>query len=87
MTDSPNHRVALIPKNTRESLAVELSEFKGHRLLNVRVVVPRDDGSESYTRQGFGLRLDLMPELARALVEAQSEAARLGWLTASKNGG
>ncbi|EYD75011.1 hypothetical protein Rumeso_03435 [Rubellimicrobium mesophilum DSM 19309] len=40
-------------KNSREELRVSLDEFKGHRLLNLRVWFEGDDGQMRPGKQGW----------------------------------
>ncbi|MDI3336649.1 transcriptional coactivator p15/PC4 family protein [Defluviimonas aestuarii] len=62
--------IATIPKNAREEFRVEVQDYKGHRLLNIRVWF--DDGSGEYSpgKQGIALRLDLLSDLCAALEKA-----------------
>ena len=54
-------------KNAREELRVSLDEFKGHRLLNLRVWFEGDDGQMRPGKQGVALRLEMAGELADAI--------------------
>ena len=63
-------QIATIPKNAREEIRVEVQDFKGHRLLNIRVWY--DDGAGEYRpgKQGIALRLDRLSDLCSALEKA-----------------
>ncbi|PQV56578.1 transcriptional coactivator p15 (PC4) [Defluviimonas denitrificans] len=63
-------QIATIPKNAREEIRVEVQDFKGHRLLNIRVWY--DDGTGEYRpgKQGLALRLDRLSDLCGALEKA-----------------
>ncbi len=60
--------VVRIEKNVFEDILVQLTEFKGHELVDVRVYV-RD--SEKFTRKGIAFRPELLPGVIRALQEAE----------------
>ena len=54
-------------KNAEETVRVTLTEFKGHKLLDVRVYVEDRDGRQIATRKGLALSRDLAGELFEAL--------------------
>jgi Transcriptional Coactivator p15 (PC4) len=74
--------IAIIPKNQREEIRIELSEFKGYDLINLRVwAQPRNgDGERIPTKAGIACKVALLPELIRALQSAETEARGLGLL-------
>jgi hypothetical protein len=54
--------VAKLPKNARETIFLSLSEFKGRKLVDIRVHVPGDqDGDWVPTRKGVSLAVGLYP--------------------------
>lgn len=59
----------IIPKNAREEIRVSVDEFKGHRLVNLRVWFG-DDGEKRPGKQGIAFRLDLLPDIVSALQNA-----------------
>lgn len=66
--------IAKITKNARETVFLSLSEFRGHRLIDIRVHVPGDKEDQWVpTRKGVSLAVGLYPEFKQAL--AQVEAA------------
>jgi hypothetical protein len=67
-------------KNSRETVRVGLSEFKGHKLLQIRAWVSRDDGTAIPTRAGIALRVELIADLRAALDQVERKARELGWL-------
>ena len=70
-----------IPKNATEEVRVELSEYKGHQLLNARVWWTPDDGKTwNPSKRGFALHVDALPELLAGLTALEAEAERRGWL-------
>ena len=73
--------IASLSKNTRESVQIELTEFRGHDLLSVRVFA--DNGAEWVpTRKGITVGVNMLPSLVAALVEAEREARAAGLLAA-----
>jgi hypothetical protein len=69
--------ISKVHKNAREVLFLSLSEFKGHRLIDIRVHVPGDqEGDWVPTRKGISLAVGLYPEFKQAL--AQLEDALIG---------
>jgi hypothetical protein len=59
-------------------IRVELSEYKGHPLVNVRVWQTGSDGIDRPTVQGIALAARKLPALAAALVKAEAKAKELG---------
>jgi len=74
--------LATIRKNAAEEIRIELTQFNGHDLLNVRVWTdPRNGGSERIpTRAGIACRVALLPEIIEALQQAEAEARARGLL-------
>jgi hypothetical protein len=65
-----------VPKNAREVIFLSLSEFKGHRLIDIRIHVPGDREEEWVpTRKGISLAVGIYPAFKQAL--AQLEKALL----------
>lgn len=75
-------RVAVIRKNTREEIRVDLSEFRGHDLVSLRVWTdPLGPGSERIpTKAGIACNVALIPELIEALRRAEAAARQAGLL-------
>jgi hypothetical protein len=72
--------IATIPKNARERVQIELTEFNGHNLLAIRVFA--DNGAKWVpTRKGITVRAGMLPDLAAALTAAEREAREAGLLT------
>ncbi len=69
--------IAIVPKNSREEVRVDLTEFKGHNLVDIRVFA--DDGSkQTATKKGISLAIAKLPALIDALRKAETEARRRG---------
>jgi len=60
-----------IEKNANEFIRVELSEFKGHDLLSLRVYIDRDGTNPMPTKKGITVNQKLIPDLIEALQKAQ----------------
>ena len=60
----------------------QLSEFRGHDLINIRVWTdPRDGGAERIpTKAGIACRVALLPEIIEALQQAEAQARARGLL-------
>ena len=71
-----------IRKNAAEEIRIELTEFNGHQLINIRVwTEPRNGGSERIpTKAGIACRVALLPEIIAALQQAEGEARARGLL-------
>ena len=70
-----------IPKNATEEVRLELSEYKGHQLLNLRVLWTPDDGTTWHpSKRGFALHAEQLPQLLAVLTALEAEAHRRGWL-------
>ena len=66
-------------KNAGETVRISLSEFKGHKLLDIRVYAKsRDTGKEVATKKGLtvnrGLAKELLEGLRRAIETIEGEA-------------
>ena len=76
--------IATLTKNARESVRVALDEFRGHNLLDLRVVVPLAAHAATLTPTGKGISVNvaMIPSLRAALADAEARAIVLGWLPA-----
>ena len=74
--------ISVIRKNAAEEIRIELTEFNGHQLINIRVwTEPRNGGSERIpTKAGNACRVALLPEIIEALQQAQAQARARGLL-------
>jgi hypothetical protein len=73
--------ISQVPKNAREVLFLSLSEFKGHRLIDLRVHVPGDqEGEWVPTRKGVSLAVGLYPEFKKALGQLEKALLDQGLL-------
>ncbi len=74
--------ISVIRKNAAEEIRIELTEFNGHQLINIRVWTdPRNGGSERIpTKAGIACRVALLPEIIEALQQAEAQARARGLL-------
>ncbi len=79
---SDERTVAVIPKNGREELRISLSEYRGTRLVNLRVWYNGTTGEMKPGKDGFAIRIDLLADLADGVSRALEEARACGWLSA-----
>jgi hypothetical protein len=61
-----------------EHVRVDLSEYKGHPLINVRIWQTGADGIDRPTTKGIAMAVHKLPKLARALAKAETKARELG---------
>jgi hypothetical protein len=69
-------------RNRSEHVRVEISEYQGHRLINIRVWQTGSDGIDRPTTKGIALSVRKLPELAEAIGKAHLKARELGLLDA-----
>jgi hypothetical protein len=64
--------ISKLSKNSRETIFLSLSEFKGRRLVDIRVHVPgEEEGEWVPTRKGVSLAVSLYPAFKQALAELE----------------
>jgi len=63
-------------KNANEMVMVKFAEFKGKKLLDLRVFYLSEDGSWRPTPKGISLRRELIPEPKLAVDKAAKEWER-----------
>jgi hypothetical protein len=73
--------ISQIPKNAREVVFLSLSEFKGRRLIDIRVHVPGDqEGDWVPTRKGVSLAVTLYPAFKQGLAQLEKALIQQGLL-------
>ena len=60
-----------IPKSKGEIIRVEITEFNGTQLLNLRVWYPTDTGEFATTKKGVTFQWSQMADLSEALKSAE----------------
>ncbi|MGZ3349134.1 MAG: transcriptional coactivator p15/PC4 family protein [Xanthobacteraceae bacterium] len=74
-------------RNRAEHVRVDLSEYKGHPLISVRVWQTGTDGIDRPTTRGIAISVRKLPELASALAKAETTAIELGLLQGASDDG
>ena len=75
--------VGHVQKNSREIVRATLTEYRGHKLLDLRVyAVSGEDATP--TKAGLCIRLDLVPHLIALLQEGEKSARNLGLVDGSR---
>ncbi len=70
--------IAVIKKNRAEDIRVELTEYRGHDLIDIRVCATAGaTGQRVATRKGLTLNVAFLPDLIAALQRAAARAAGL----------
>ena len=64
----------VLEKNSRESLVINQSEFKGVKLVDVRVFYKDENGDLTPTKKGVSVRLEQLDALIKALSEVSATA-------------
>ena len=73
--------ISRVTKNAREVLFLSLSEFKGHRLIDLRVHVPGDqEGEWVPTRKGVSMSVSLYPAFKQGLAQLEQALIKQGLL-------
>ena len=78
--DPLNVPIATIPKNSREELRVSLAEFKGTQFVDLRIYseFAGSTHARSPTKIGVTCSFERLPQLVRALMDAEAQAQALG---------
>ena len=63
--------IAQFEKNATEVVRVSLTEYRGRKLVDVRVHYSDDAGEYRPTKKGVSLSVDVYPDLKRALLELE----------------
>lgn len=81
-----NKEIAKIGKNAQEEIVVQLTEYRGYDLVDMRVwtkPVFGDTDKDKPTKKGLTVKVDALPELIAALTKAAKvyEESRAGITT------
>jgi len=63
--------IAQFEKNATEVVRVSLTEYRGRKLLDVRVYYSDDEGQYRPTKKGVSLSVEVYPDFKRALLELE----------------
>ena len=68
-----NEVISQFTKNAVEEVRVSLTEYRGHKLIDLRVYYePREGGERLPSKKGLTISVDLFPELKKALSELET---------------
>ena len=68
-------------KNSQEVIRVQLREFRGHQLLDVRVFYhPEEGGEVRPSKKGISVSAELVPKIRAAIEEAEKALREAGVL-------
>jgi hypothetical protein len=68
------------PRNKSQHVRLDVSTYKGHTLLNIRIWSTGPDGIDRPTPKGIALAVRRLPELLAAVKKAHATAVDLGLL-------
>jgi hypothetical protein len=72
--------VCELPKNSREVYQFRLAEYKGHKLVDMRIFT-REDGQDPLpTKKGLAVSPHLWPQFRQALAQVEATMIQEGWL-------
>jgi len=63
--------IAQFEKNATEVVRVSLTEYRGRKLVDVRVYYSDDEGQYHPTKKGVSLSVEVYPDFKRALLELE----------------
>lgn len=69
-------------KNSRETLRIALDEYRGTKLIDLRVCMELSatSGVLSPTSKGVSVAIDKLPRIIAALQAAEERARQMGWI-------
>ena len=73
--------IAAIRRNAREEIRVTLGQWNGSPVFGIRAWFKASDDTMRPSKDGVTLRAALLPDLARALADAERQARSDGLLT------
>jgi hypothetical protein len=73
-------------RDRSKHVRVELTKYKNHPLLNIRVWQTGSDGIDRPTVQGIALAIRKLPELGAAITKALAKAKELGLIDGQGEG-
>jgi len=70
------------PKNASEEVRVSLTEYKGHKLIDLRIYYEPEEGQERRpTKKGITIDVGLYPELKKGIMKMEKELIKKELLT------
>jgi hypothetical protein len=75
------HVVDVFQKNTQEEVRAQLTEYMGHKLVDMRVFVYSEGKAERVpTKKGLCISVELFPELKAAIGKLEAAIVKAGLL-------
>ena len=74
MEQEKSRFIAQFDKNSAEKVKIFLNRYRGNEYIDIRIWtknLPGEDGAENPSRKGLTLHVELLPDLLRALKEAE----------------
>jgi hypothetical protein len=73
--------VTKFDKNSTEEVHVQITEYKGHNLIDIRVFYyPEGEEEARPTKKGISISTDLFPDLKKAILELEKALSEEGLL-------
>jgi hypothetical protein len=85
--DDSSQLVAQFEKNAKEEVRVSIDDFRGRKIINIRVYYRSDAGQWLPGKQGLALAVDRYRDLADAVLRLGEGLQAQGLLPASKDHG
>jgi hypothetical protein len=76
--------IAQFEKNATEVVRVSLTEFRGHKLIDLRVYYSDDEGQFKPTKKGVSLSVGLYSEFKKAIHSLEKTLLDLNLITAEE---
>jgi hypothetical protein len=76
--------IAQFEKNATEVVRVSLTEFRGHKLIDLRVYYSDDEGQFKPTKKGVSLSVSLYTELKKSIHSLEKTLLDLNLITAEE---
>jgi len=71
--------ISKFEKNASEEVWVQLREFRGHQLLDIRVHYRPDEGGDARpTKKGISVSINLIPKVLKAIQDSLSALQEAG---------
>jgi hypothetical protein len=85
MTSSPDVTIAIVEKGANAQVRVTLSKWRGRTKVHVREYNPGAIAGQWWPGKGACLPVEKLPELVKALQDAEADARHRGLLSDAKN--
>jgi hypothetical protein len=78
-----SHPVFEVSKNSKEIIRLNLEEYRGHKLADLRVYCQDEQGGMIPTRKGISIPISLWPQIRAGLGKLEQAIIAAGWLDAA----